>query len=56
MTIIDRGPFTQARVIDLSKAAAVEIGITAREGLGMVVVRPFSSAASNARDHKPNRL
>ena len=44
VTITDRGPFTDARVIDLSKAAAEEIGITAREGLGMVVVRPLRSA------------
>lgn len=50
VTITDRGPFTKARVIDLSKAAAEEIGITAREGLGMVVVRPVRPA--NAIGHR----
>jgi rare lipoprotein A len=48
VTITDRGPFTDRRVIDLSKAAAEEIGITAKEGLGMVVVRPLRSAGSSA--------
>ena len=52
VTIIDRGPFTKARVIDLSKAAAEEIGITAREGLGMVLIRPLHSAEANAHDRR----
>lgn len=56
VTITDRGPFTRARVIDLSKAAAEEIGITAREGLGMVVVRPIISAQTNAHDRKLRSL
>jgi len=42
VTIVDRGPFTKARVIDLSKAAAEEIGITEREGIGLVIVRPLA--------------
>ena len=50
VTIIDRGPFAKARVIDLSKAAAEEIGITAREGIGMVLVRPLPAGRANARD------
>ncbi len=50
VTIIDRGPFSKARVIDLSRAAAEEIGITAKEGLGMVIVRPLRSARLNAHD------
>lgn len=54
VTITDRGPFTKARVIDLSKAAAEEIGITAREGLGMVVVRPLRAA--NIHAVKPSAL
>lgn len=49
VTITDRGPFTKSRVIDLSKAAAEEIGITAREGIGMVSVRPLRAATANAR-------
>ena len=36
VTITDRGPFTKTRLIDLSRAAAEVIGITSREGLGMV--------------------
>jgi len=56
VTIIDRGPFTKARVIDLSKAAAEEIGITAREGLGMVVVRPLRSGEANAHDRRLSGL
>jgi rare lipoprotein A len=50
VTIIDRGPFAKARVIDLSKAAAEEIGITARDGVGMVLVRPLRAAEANAHD------
>lgn len=50
VTITDRGPFSKARVIDLSRAAAEEIGITAREGLGMVVVRPVRPGKPNAHD------
>jgi rare lipoprotein A len=50
VTIIDRGPFAKARVIDLSKAAAEEIGITAREGIGMVLVRPLRPGTAMARD------
>jgi len=58
VTITDRGPFTKARVIDLSKAAAEEIGITAREGLGMVLVRPLSPspAGANAHDRRLSSL
>jgi rare lipoprotein A len=50
VTITDRGPFTKARVIDLSKAAAEEIGITARDGIGMVSVRPLAAATAKTRD------
>jgi rare lipoprotein A len=56
VTITDRGPFTKARVIDLSQAAAEEIGITAREGLGMVVVRPLPAGQTKAHDHRPSSL
>ena len=56
VTITDRGPFTGMRVIDLSKAAAEEIGITAREGLGMVVVRPLPSSASGAHGRRLGSL
>jgi rare lipoprotein A len=50
VTIIDRGPFAKARVIDLSRAAAEEIGITARDGIGMVLVHPLRAAEANAHD------
>lgn len=56
VTITDRGPFTKARVIDLSKAAAEEIGITAREGVGMVLVRPLPAAAANAHERSLSSL
>lgn len=48
VTITDRGPFTRERIIDLSQAAAEEIGITAREGIGMVVVEPLRARRTNA--------
>jgi rare lipoprotein A len=50
VTIIDRGPFTKARAIDLSQAAAEEIGITAREGIGMVLIEPLGARAANMHD------
>jgi rare lipoprotein A len=56
VTIIDRGPFAKARVIDLSKAAAEEIGITAREGVGMVLVRPLPPRTAMARDRRLSSL
>ena len=56
VTITDRGPFAKARVIDLSKAAAEEIGITAREGIGMVLVRPLPASGANARDRRLSSL
>lgn len=63
----DRGPFHEGRVIDLSYAAAVRLGITQR-GTGRVEVRaltpdgtalaaaPASSPASSAMDHLVGRL
>jgi rare lipoprotein A (peptidoglycan hydrolase) len=56
VTITDRGPFTSSRLIDLSKAAAEVIGITSREGLGMVVVRPLGSAALSVHHSVVGRL
>jgi rare lipoprotein A len=56
VTITDRGPFTKTRLIDLSRAAAEVIGITSREGLGMVVVRPLRSAELNVHHSKQARL
>ena len=56
VTITDRGPFTETRVIDLSKAAAEEIGITAKEGLGMVIVRPLRSPEARAHERRQGSL
>lgn len=56
VTITDRGPFTKTRLIDLSRAAAEVIGITSREGLGMVVVRPLRSAELNVHHSIQGRL
>ncbi len=39
--INDRGPFTQGRIIDLSKAAAAQIGLIER-GIGPVEIRVLS--------------
>lgn len=50
VTIIDRGPFTKTRAIDLSQAAAEEIGITARDGLGMVLIEPLRPREANTQD------
>jgi rare lipoprotein A len=42
--INDRGPFTKGRIIDLSKAAAREIGLVER-GIGPVEIRVLSLPA-----------
>jgi rare lipoprotein A len=56
VTITDRGPFAKARVIDLSKAAAEEIGISAREGIGMVLIRPLPPSVAVTRDRRLSSL
>jgi rare lipoprotein A len=43
--INDRGPFTKGRIIDLSKAAAREIGLIER-GIGTVELRVLSLASN----------
>lgn len=43
VTITDRGPFTPGRDIDLSRAAARELGIS---GLGAVQVEPISGKST----------
>ncbi|MBJ6981607.1 septal ring lytic transglycosylase RlpA family protein [Luteimonas sp. MC1572] len=50
----DRGPFHEGRVIDLSYAAAVKIGVHPR-GTGRVEVRALSPA-ENARDTRDTRV
>ena len=40
VTIQDRGPYVKGRIVDLSPATAEKIGITPKEGLAEVEVRP----------------
>jgi peptidoglycan lytic transglycosylase len=42
VTIDDRGPYVQGRIVDLSPATAQEIGITRREGVTKVEVAPIT--------------
>lgn len=41
VTIEDRGPFVQGRIVDLSPATAGQIGLTKQEGLAKVEVTPL---------------
>ncbi|HDS1555800.1 septal ring lytic transglycosylase RlpA family protein [Stenotrophomonas maltophilia] len=50
----DRGPFHDGRVVDLSYAAAVRLGITQR-GTGNVEVRALQPGESNQMAQKPSR-
>lgn len=50
----DRGPFHDGRVVDLSYAAAVRLGITQR-GTGNVEVRALSPGEDNLLADKPSR-
>lgn len=58
----DRGPFAKGRIIDLSKSAAEEIGITRKVGIGHVVVEVISKGdgkikvnKNKKRSHKKKR-
>jgi rare lipoprotein A len=42
VTIQDRGPYVKGRIVDLSPATAEQLGITRREGLAKVEVKPIS--------------
>ena len=42
VTIDDRGPYVEGRIVDLSPATAQEIGITQREGVTKVEVAPIT--------------
>ncbi len=50
----DRGPFHDGRVVDLSYAASVRLGITQR-GTGNVEVRALQPGESNLMAQKPSR-
>ena len=42
VTIQDRGPYVKGRIVDLSPATADQIGITPKEGVAKVEVKPLS--------------
>ena len=42
VTIQDRGPYVKGRIVDLSPATADQIGITPKEGVAKVAVKPIS--------------
>ena len=42
VTIEDRGPYVDGRLVDLSPATASKIGITPKKGLAKVVVAPIA--------------
>jgi rare lipoprotein A len=49
VTIRDRGPFVDGRIVDLSPATARLIGITKREGIAKVEVAPISLPMPDGR-------
>ncbi len=66
VTIEDRGPYVDGRLVDLSPATAAKIGITPRQGIAKVVVAPIAvplpdgkvkvgTAASEPED-KPDQI
>ena len=42
VTIEDRGPYVDGRLVDLSPATAAKIGLTPRKGITKVVVAPIA--------------
>jgi rare lipoprotein A len=55
VTVNDRGPFVKDRIIDLSYAAAKELGIVA-SGTGVVEVQAISDAPDSPPQPKAERL
>jgi peptidoglycan lytic transglycosylase len=49
VTIQDRGPYVEGRIVDLSPATAKEIGITTRQGVARVEVAPIAVPLANGR-------
>jgi rare lipoprotein A len=43
VTITDRGPYAKHRVIDLSPAAAKQVGVDKKEGVAPVEVKPSAA-------------
>jgi rare lipoprotein A len=49
VTIQDRGPYVDGRIVDLSPATAQKIGITRREGIAKVEVAPIAVPMPDGR-------
>jgi rare lipoprotein A len=49
VTIQDRGPYVDGRIVDLSPATAQKIGITRREGIAKVEVTPIAVPMPDGR-------
>jgi rare lipoprotein A len=49
ITIQDRGPYVQGRIVDLSPATARKIGITRRQGVSTVDVAPVAVPLPDGR-------
>lgn len=48
VTIRDRGPYVQGRILDLSPSTADKIGIAPKEGVANVEVAPLDEPSSSA--------
>lgn len=49
VTIQDRGPYVDGRIVDLSPSTAQQIGITKREGIAKVAVTPIAVPMPDGR-------
>jgi rare lipoprotein A len=49
VTIQDRGPYVDGRLVDLSQGTAAKIGLTKREGLTKVAVSPITVPMPDGR-------
>lgn len=49
VTIQDRGPYVDGRIVDLSPSTAREIGISSRQGIARVEVSPLAVPLPNGR-------
>ena len=66
VTIEDRGPYVDGRLVDLSPATAAKIGLTPRKGITKVVVAPIAvplpdgkvkvGAAASEPEDKPDQI
>jgi rare lipoprotein A len=66
VTIEDRGPYVDGRLVDLSPGTAAKIGLTPRQGITKVVVAPIAvplpngkvkaGAAAHEPDDKPDKI